>query len=266
MGLFTPGDNSEDYRYRQTGFRRYRQLLSFYAGNWFRIGLFTVAGAIPLATGIVFSILSSSVLVLLPCSVAGGMIFGPFLAGLFDSILRGLRDDPNNWWSNYKKSWKQNWKGSLLPGALLGLFIGLYCFMAYIFWVSERGPSHGTIALYLFSGLLAILLNTLYWPQMVLFRQTLVNRLRNIILFTAKYLWKVLGATVLQMAYFAIMVLFAPWTLLLVPLLGIWYILFLSQFILYDALNQELQIEEQYTPINGSYWDAEEEEDEDFDE
>lgn len=259
MGLFTPGDNSEDYRYRQEGFRRYRQLLTFYAGTWFRIGLFTVAGAIPLATGIFFSILSSSILVLIPCSIVGGMIFGPFLAGMFDSILRGLRDDPNNWWSNYKKSWRQNWRGSLLPGALLGLFIGVYAFMAYIFWVSERGPTPATLALSLFSGFLAILLNTLYWPQMVLFRQSAVNRMRNIILFTAKYLWKVAGACVLQMAYFLLIVLFAPWTLLLIPILGVWYILFLSQFLLYEALDRELRIEEQYRPINGSYWDASDE-------
>ena len=91
-----------------------------------------------------------------------------------------------------------------------------------------------------------IIFTTLFWPQFVLFRQTMLNRLRNILLFTAKYLWKVLGAALLQLLYFAVMILFAPWTLLVVPFLGVWYITFLTQFLLYDALNEELQIEEQF--------------------
>ena len=142
--------------------------------------------------------------------------------------------------------WKQNLTGSLLPGAFLGLFIGMYAFMASLFWWSQVAPSPGTVALYLFSGLILIVFTTLFWPQLVLFQQSMANRLRNIILFTAKYLWKVLGSALLQMAYFAVLILFAPWTLLAVPFLGVWYIIFLSQFIIYDRLNLELQIEAQF--------------------
>lgn len=243
MGLFTPREPGYDMSVRQTGFNRYRQLLSLYAEHWLKINLFTVAGALPLATGIVVSILSSSVLVLIPCSVAGGMIFGPFLANMYDAILRGLRDSPENWWAAYQKSWKQNWRESLFPGAILGLLAGMYAFMASLMWWAQISPSLGTIALYLFAGLLFILLNTLYWSQLVLFRQTAVNRLRNVILFTAKYLWRVLGTALLQLVYILLNILLAPWTLLLVPLLGVWYIVFLSLFFLYDPLDREFQIE-----------------------
>ena len=246
MGLLTPKDPSYDLSIRQTGFNRYRQLLSFHGVHWFELNLLTVLGALPLATGITISILSSSLLLLLPCTLIGGMIFGPFLAGMFDSVMRGLREDPNNWWRNYKKSWRQNWSGSLIPGALLGLLIGVLAFMAALFWWSAVAPTPGTIAVYLFSILLLVIINTLYWPQLVLFDQTTLNRMRNILLFTAKYLWRVLGAALLQMLYFAIIIFFAPWTLILVPLLGVWYIIFLSQFILYDGLNKELRIEEQF--------------------
>ena len=245
MGLFTPRDPGYDMSVRQTGFNRYKQLLSFYAGHWLKINLFTAAGALPLATGVIVSILSSSVLILIPCSMAGGMIFGPFLASMYDAVLRGLRDAPENWWTAYKKSWKQNWRESLFPGAVLGLLAGMYAFMASLMWWAQISPSLGTIALYLFAGLLFILLNTLYWSQLVLFRQTAVNRLRNAILFTAKYLWRVLGVALLQLVYILIYVLLAPWTLVLVPLLGVWYIVFLSLFFLYTPLNQELQIESQ---------------------
>lgn len=247
MGLFTPRDPGFDMSVRQTGFNRYKQLLSIFAEHWLKINLFTIVGALPLATGIVLSILSSSVLVLIPSSIIGGMIFAPFLASMYDAILRGLRDTFENWWTAYKKSWKQNWRESLVPGAFFGLMVGMYAFMAGLMWWAQVLPSLVTIVLYLFAGLLFLLLNTLYWPQLVLFRQTTLNRLRNIVLFTAKYLWRVLGVALLQLAYILLYILLAPWTLVLVPLLGAWYIIFLSLFFLYTPLNQELQIEEQFT-------------------
>lgn len=128
----------------------------------------------------------------------------------------------------------------------MGLLIGMYAFMAALFWWSAAPQTLGTIALYLFSGALFLLLNTLYWPQLVLFRQTTLNRMRNIILFTAKYFWRMAGVTLLQLVYCLVYVLLAPWTLLLIPLLGLWYIIFLSQFLIYDPLNKELDIEETF--------------------
>jgi len=245
MGLFVHDDPDFDPAVRQTGFKRYQQLLSFHALHWMKLNLFTLAGALPLAAGIGYAILSSSVLVLIPCALLGGMAFGPFLAGLYDGVLRGLRDAPENWWRAYRKSWRQNWRDSLLPGAVLGLLLGMYAFMAALFWWSEVPQTPATLALYLFSALLFLLLNTLYWPQLVLFRQTTLNRLRNIILFTAKYLWRVLGVCALELVYCLIYILCAPWTILLLPFLGAWYITFLSQLLLYDRLNEELHIEEQ---------------------
>jgi hypothetical protein len=42
------------------------------------------------------------------------------------------------------------------------------------------------------------------------------------------------------------MVLFAPWTLLLLPVTGIWYIVFLSQFLLYEQMDDAFHIEERF--------------------
>ena len=164
---------------------------------------------------------------------------------MYDAIFRGFRDDPQNWRKSYRQSWRQNWRDSLLPGAVLGLLTGLCVFMAHILWWSRQPVAKGTLVLYLLSILTLLAVSALYWPQVVLFRQTTVNRLRNVLLFSVKYLWRVLGAAVLQLAYLAVFVLFAPWTLLLVPLLGFWYILFLSQFMLYDQLNEAFGIEKE---------------------
>lgn len=246
MGLFFPEDPHFDETRRQTGFYRYRQLLSVRFGRWWKTNLLTLAGFAPLAAGIFYAVASSSLLALLPCSVLGGMIAGPFLAGMYDAILRGLRDDPLPWWDGYRRAWKQNWKGSLIPGALLGLALGVYAFMAMLFWWAERAPSLGTVALYLFALLAVLVINTLYWPQLVLFRQKASVRLRNCLLFCLRYFWRVLGVGLLQLGYWAVFVLFAPWTLLLLPVLGIWYILFLAQLLIYSRMDEAFRIEENF--------------------
>lgn len=243
MGLLIPEDREYDESVRQTGFNRYKQLLSNRFGQWCKLNLLTLAGAVPLAGGILYAIGTSSILVLFPCAAVGGAIFGPFLSGLYDGIFRGLRDDPRPWWENYKKSWRQNALGSLLPGMILGLLIGIYAFMGMLFWWADAFPTGGTIVLYLCALLLTLVLLSLYWPQMVLFSQSPTIRLRNCLLFCIKYFWRVMGTGILQLAYWALYVLFAPWTLLLLPILGFWYILFLSQFLLYDQMNDAFHIE-----------------------
>ena len=50
----------------------------------------------------------------------------------------------------------------------------------------------------------------------------------------------------LQPGYLAVFVLFAPWTLLLLPILGVWYILFLSQFLIYEQMDESFGIEEMF--------------------
>jgi len=49
----------------------------------------------------------------------------------------------------------------------------------------------------------------------------------------------------LQLLWWIVMVLFLPWSAFLVPFLGVWYILYLSNFLLYDQLDQAFRIEEQ---------------------
>ena len=246
MGLLFPEDPHYDENQRQTGFDRYRQLLSVRFGQWWKINLLTLAGFAPLAAGIFFAVASSSVLALLPCSIAGGVIAGPFLAGLYDAVLRGLRDDPTPWWEGWKRSWRQNGRGSALLGGAVGLLAGLYAFMGMLFWWAEVPPSPGTVVAYLAGLLLLLTANALLWPQIVLFRQRPVIRLRNAALFLVRYFWRVLGAGLLQLAYWTVFVLFAPWTLLLLPVTGVWYIVFLSQLLLYERMDEAFHIEALY--------------------
>lgn len=249
FNIFRPFGNEEprrDARGRLTGIDRYQDVLG---RNWKRFvlsGLCTLAGFLPFAAGVAYAMLSSSVLVLLPAGLAGGAIAGPFLAGLYDTILRALRDAPGSWAQNYRKALKQNWRGALLPGALTGLFLAAAAFAGMMLFAwAKVWPSVGTICIYLFSWLLFFSISTLYWPQFVLFEQGNAIRLRNVLLFVLTYFLPVLGTGVLQLVFWLLMVLFAPWTLLLLPVAAIWFILFEVLFLLYDDLEKAFRLEEQ---------------------
>lgn len=249
MNLFRPfqtGEPQRDERGRPVGIDRYQDVLG---RNWKRfvlIGLLTIIGCLPLAAGIVYAILSSSVLVLLPVCLIGGAVAGPFIACLYDAILRALRDAPGSWMQNYKRSLVQNARAALLPGALTGLFLGSASFTGMMFFAwGGAAPSAGTIGLYLFSGLVFLIVSTLYWPQLVLFDQRAVVRLQNALLFTVKHFWVTVGTALLQLIWWVLMVLFAPWTLLLMPFVGVWFGLYIALFLMYKHLDEAFQIETQ---------------------
>lgn len=148
MGLFIRDDPHYNENERQRGFDRYKQLLSIRFGPWWKVNLLALLGCAPLAAGIFYAIGVSSLLVLYPCAAIGGMIAGPFLAGMYDAVLRGLRDDPRPWRQCWKLSWKQNWKGGMLLGAVMGVLFGQYAFLGMVlFWWAEVRPGLWTIAL-----------------------------------------------------------------------------------------------------------------------
>ena len=248
MNLFRPYGDSEprrDARGRLVGIDRYQDVLGRCWKRFFLTGLVTLLGCLPLALGTGYAILSSSLLILLPAGILGGAIAGPFIACLYDTILRALRDAPGSWAQNYKRSLTQNARSALVPGALTGLFLAAAAFagMMLFLWSSVR-PTVVTVLVYLFSILVFLVLSTLYWSQLVLFNQRSVVRLRNALLFTVKYFWMTLGSSLLQLVWWLLMVLFAPWTLLLLPFVGTWFDLFVALFLLYDRLDEAFAIEQ----------------------
>ena len=249
FNLFRPfgaGEPMRDARGRLTGIDRYQDVLGRNWKRFFLSGLVTLGGFVPFALGVGYAILSSSILVLLPAALLGGAIAGPFLACLYDGILRALRDAPGSWRDNFRRALRQNWRGALLPGALTGLFVGAAAFAGMMLFVwSSVWPSVGTICVYLFSWLLFFAISTLYWPQLVLFEQTNAIRLRNLLLFALKYFLPTLGTAALQLIFWLLMVLFAPWTLLLLPLAAIWFVQYAVLFLLYDKLEEAFRLEEQ---------------------
>jgi hypothetical protein len=245
INIFRPYRSEPQYdeHGRLTGVDRYQEVLGRDWKRFFFSGLGVVLGFAPFATGCAFAILSQSIVVLLPVCILGGAISGPFLACLYDTMLRSLRDANGGWWDNYKKSLAQNWKSAILPGILTCLFLGTALFTGMLFFWAQVNPSVGTLVLYVMSWLLFMMIGTLYWPQLVLFEQSTSLRVRNMLLFCAKYFWVTAGAALIQLAFWMLIVLFAPLSLFLVPLIGTWFALFIALFMLYNKMDEAFGIE-----------------------
>jgi len=229
---------------RLTGFPRYTEVLERNIKNFLLANLLTLAGFLPFGIGVALAVLSSSVLVLIPACIVGGIFAGPALSCIYDAILRGLRDASGKFRADYKRAWKQNWRQSLLPGVLFCIMLGFYIFMAMLFWWSARFPGWGTLAVYVCSLLLFTMFFTVCWPQIALFRHSFCQCARNCLLFMIRFFPKTAGLALLQLLYWAVMTLFLPWSVTLMPLTGFWFILYAVNFLIYDSLNDSFRIEE----------------------
>lgn len=52
------------------------------------------------------------------------------------------------------------------------------------------------------------------------------------------------GCALLQIGYWAVVLLFLPWSVAFLPLIGLWFILFAENFLLYNTLDGVFCIEE----------------------
>ena len=182
MGLFFPSDPIV-HGQRAKGLPRYQELLerdwkSFLFADFVTLGL-----CIPYGLGVGYALLSSSLLVLLPVCILGGLLVGPAISGIMDALFRSYRDAPRGWWENYCKGMKQNWKSSLLPGIVFCLALGIELFFGMVLFSAEQLPGIGTLAVFFVGLLLLLMLFTAFWPQVVLFEESNLHRLQNAILF-----------------------------------------------------------------------------------
>ena len=164
MGLFFPSDPIV-HGQRAKGLPRYQELLerdwkSFLFADFVTLGL-----CIPYGLGVGYALLSSSLLVLLPVCILGGLLVGPAISGMMDALFRSYRDAPRGWWENYCKGMKQNWKASLLPGIVFCLALGIELFFGMVLFSAEQLPGIGTLAVFFVGLLLLLMLFTAFWPH-----------------------------------------------------------------------------------------------------
>lgn len=244
MGLFFPMDDENRRPFRRRGFARYRQLLERDWKSYILMDFIALVTFIPYGLGVAWAILTGSSLLLIPFSLIGGMIAGQGVAAMMDFLLRRARDDTMAVGPAFRKSLRQNWRAALLPGAVEGLFVGLVIFSGLVMLRTGEITALN-VAAFAVAAVVFTMVFDLLWPQVVLFEQRPMVRLKNCALFIMQNPWRVLGGAVLQVAWWTVTFLFMPWTAFLVPFLGIWYILFVSVAIKYDTLNESFEIEEQ---------------------
>ncbi len=249
MGLFFPMDDERRPEGRRHGFARYRQLLERDWKAYILTDFIALATFIPYGLGVLYAVLTESSLVLIPVSLIGGAIAGQGIAVMYDFLLRRARDDLMAVGAAFKKSLRQNFRAALLPGAVEGLFVGLVIFSGFVMWRTGRITALN-VAVFAVAVVVFTMVFDLLWPQVVLFEQRPAVRLKNCALFILQNPWRVLGGAVLQTAWWAVTFLFMPWTAFLAPFLGVWYILFVTVCLKYDALDGAFQIEAQISAKN----------------
>lgn len=192
--------------------------------------------------GLIISIDTHALLPLLIICPIGGMIAAPQLCGIADIILRTLRNDTDAWWKVYSHSWKRNFRCSLLPGLLGGLLFSLQLFV-----LIQANDFHlgGFLLLSMLIGVtLATAVATWLLPQLVLMDLPLHRALLNAILLCFRYPLKTLGSTLIQLAYWGILVLTFPFSLAIFVMLNFWLPMLASISIIYSTLDETFLIEE----------------------
>ena len=114
---------------RKVGLPRFFELMGRDLWPLYKSSFLCVLGFLPGTVLAVLGMMGHSALLTVVGGVLAGLVGGPFLSCMMDTVLRALRDEPGYWWHTYKHAWKQNWKQSLVPGALLGLFVGSWAWM-----------------------------------------------------------------------------------------------------------------------------------------
>lgn len=243
---------------RLTGLPRFTELLDRDLSKLFLTGLAALAGCLPFIIGTFTALLTTSLLILIPSCIIGGALVGPSLCILYDAVYRSLRDAPGKCAEHIMRAWKQNWRQAVLPGICFCLLTGFYLFALLLMWLTPGFAGYGTVCILIVGILIIIMFFSIFWPQLVLFEQTRQQLFSNCILFILKNFWKTLGCAILQIAYSISMILFLPWSIILLPVSGLWFILFLTNFLLYNSMNEAFRIEEEIAmacPEQAAYYE-----------
>lgn len=246
MGLFNmhydrPGPGVNPDTPRKKGAARFVEVVGRDLNSFWLAGLLTLLSAVPFAFGVWFSIVSHAVLPALLGGVLGGMIAAPQICGMQDVMLRSLRDEPGFWWTTYRRVWKGNAKASLLPGAIGGLLLAMQIFCLYHISASQSAM----VLVALLMGFLFLTgLAQYVFAQIVLMELPFGLVLKNAVLMFLGYLPRTMLGIMWQLLYWGVVVLFWPFTSVLLVITGCWLPTLLSLMAIYPVLDKSFHVEE----------------------
>ena len=233
MGLFPSandfkeGKGVEKDAPRKTGVGRFFELVGRDMNSMFLANLLTCLGFAPVICLVYIGFLANSLPVMLISAVAGGILAGPALAGMYDTVLRALRDEAGYWWVTYRKAFKRNFKASIAPGIFYCVVVTLQIFLVYFcFNMLSHGVNVG-VPLWVATVLNLLIFQMLFaymWPQVVLLDQPFSLTVKNSINCMIAFLPHALAAAIVQILFWGVVILCMPLGLLLMLVFGFWFV------------------------------------------
>lgn len=240
---FTPPTEEELKYPRKVGVARFFELMGRDLWSFYKAGFLCLPAFAPGFAAVVLGIMMQQPLLCIVGGLVGGVIAGPVLCGLVDTILRALRDEPGYWWHTYRTAWKQNWKDSLIPGGMLGLFLGLWCYLLSALPNMEQEVPI-TVWICLLIGLVIAAGIVCYlFAQTALVALPLGQKMKNAGLFYIGFLPRSLAASLVTVVYWGLVLLYMPYTMPLTLVTGFWFPTVIAVQIIYPALDRAFQLE-----------------------
>ena len=232
MGLFPSADDFkaghgiQKDAPRKTGVGRFFELLGRDMNGMFLANLLACLGFLPVICLVYIGFLMNNLPVMLVSAAVGGILAGPTLAGVYDTVLRALRDEPGYWWTTYRRAFRQNFKASILPGILYCVVVTVQIFMVYFcFQMLAQGVNVGT-GVWVATFLNLVIFHMMFaymWPQVVLLEQPLRQTLANSVRCMLAFLPHALAAAIVQVVFWGVVILCMPLGLLLMVVFGFWF-------------------------------------------
>ena len=251
MGLFSSryykeGPGVEKDAPRKKGIARFFEVVGRDLNSLFLANVLTFVGFLPMICIVYLGFLAGSLPLLLAGAVIGGLFAGPALSGMYDTVLRALRDEPGYWWATYRRAFRQNAKASLLPGILYGLVVTV---QIYLVWFCARSLSDGNVSipLWVATALNLVLFHMLFsylWPQIVLLDQPLILTLKNCLTCMLAFFPRALATALVTILSGGLLVTMIPAGLFLILLAGFWLPCLICCQIVYPDMDRVFHIEE----------------------
>src|SRR5699024_1795412 len=157
-----------------------------------KAGLLALAACLPAGLLVSLALLAESLPLVLLAAAAAGWLTGPAMTGLYDTILRALRDEPGYWWHTYRRAWKRSFRSSLLPGVA---FTALWSCLLYArLAAAPAGPL-------LLSSVCLTAGSRDFWLQSALFENSSAQELENCLRMAVGFLPRTLAAVAVQLLY-----------------------------------------------------------------
>ncbi len=232
---------------RKKGIQRVWELIARDFGGMFLSGLLALVGFVPVLFLVGAGVYVGDLLMTLAGGLAGGILVGPSLCGVFDTVLRAARDEPFFWWNTYKKAMRQNWKKSILPGVIFSVLLSFVAwFSSVLIRLTAGGYSTGLIIWMIAAVDLFLLFGVMnyFWAQFVLLTDDRRVILKNSVLALVAFLPRAAAAALVQIIYWCGILLTLPVSTMFLLLCNFWLPVELCVLIIYPGLEQAFHIEE----------------------